>query len=252
MEKIINDHDWSGLSESFLQAKPFNHVVVDNFFVESFARNIFRDMPGYEENNDAKYDNPIERKRTIQNWTKFSKNIYKAATCLVDQEFTSHLRQLTQQPELMADFGLHGGGIHMHQAGDYLNTHLDYDIHPKLDMKRKLNIIIYLNPDWQESWGGNLGLWSHDEETGQSKDLIKSVSPMFNRAVLFDTSQNSWHGVTEGIFAPEGQYRKSLAFYYLIPTDDISNKRQKALFVPRTEQKGDQSILDFIKVRTGY
>ena len=252
MEKIVNDQNWFGLSESFLQAKPFNHVVIDNFFVDSFARTIFNDMPGYEENNDAKYDNPIEKKRTIQNWTKFPKNIYKAATFLVNQEFTGYLRQLTQQNELMADFGLHGGGIHMHQAGDYLNAHLDYDIHPKLDMKRKLNLIVYLNPNWQKSWGGNLGLWSHDEEIGQAKDLIKSVPPLFNRAILFDTSQNSWHGVTEGIFAPEGEYRKSLAFYYLIPTKDISNRRQKALFVPRTEQKGDQSVVDFIKVRSGY
>jgi hypothetical protein len=252
MEKIVNDQNWFGLSESFLQAKPFNHIVIDNFFVDSFARTIFNDMPGYEENNDAKYDNPIEKKRTIQNWTKFPKNIYKAATFLVNQEFTGYLRQLTWQNELMADFGLHGGGIHMHQTGDYLNAHLDYDIHPKLDMKRKLNLIVYLNPNWQESWGGNLGLWSHDEETGQAKDLIKSVPPLFNRAILFDTSQNSWHGVTEGIFAPEGEYRKSLAFYYLIPTKDISNRRQKALFVPRTEQKGDQSVVDFIKVRSGY
>jgi Rps23 Pro-64 3,4-dihydroxylase Tpa1-like proline 4-hydroxylase len=152
----------------------------------------------------------------------------------------------------MADFGLHGGGIHMHQAGDYLNTHLDYDIHPKLDMKRKLNLIVYLNPNWQESWGGNLGLWSHNEETEQPKDCIVSVTPLFNRAVLFDTTQNSWHGVTEGITSPEGQYRKSLAFYYLIPTDDISNKRQKALFTPRKEQSGDEKVMDFIKVRSGY
>ena len=252
MDKIINEQDWNNLSQSFLESKPFNHIVIDNFFVDSFARNIFDDMPEYEENSDAKYDNPVEKKRTVQNWTKFPKNIYKAATYLVNQEFTGYLQQLTQQKDLMPDFGLHGGGIHMHKTGDYLNTRLDYNIHPKLDMKRKLNLIVYLNPNWQESWGGNLGLWSHDEETDQPKELIKSVPPLFNRAVIFDTTQNSWHGVTEGIFAPDGEYRKSLAFYYLIPTNDMSNNRQKALFVPRQEQKGDQSILDFIKVRTGY
>jgi len=252
MEKIINDQNWSGHTKSFIEAEPFNHIVIDNFFVDSFARNIFDDMPGYDDNADAKYDNPIEKKRTIQNWTKFPKNIYKAASYLVGEEFTRSLRQLTWQSELVADFGLHGGGIHMHQAGDYLNTHLDYDIHPKLDMKRKLNLIVYLNPNWQESWGGNLGLWSHNFETDQPKDCIQSIPPLFNRAVLFDTTQNSWHGVTEGIFAPEGQYRKSLAFYYLIPTNDISNKRQKALFTPRKEQSGDEKVMDFIKVRSGY
>jgi len=252
MEKIINDRNWFDLSESFFEAKPFNHIIIDNFFVDSFARNIFADMPEYESDTDMRYDNAIEKKRATQNWAKFPKNIYKAASYLVGNEFTLNLKQLTWQNELVADFGLHGGGIHMHQTGDYLNTHLDYDIHPKMDMKRKLNLIIYLNPNWQESWGGNLSFWSHDEEKNRAKDLIKSIPPLFNRAVLFDTTQNSWHGVTEGIFAPEGQYRKSLAFYYLIPTEDISNKRQKALFVPRKEQESDEDVMKLIKVRSGY
>jgi len=249
MEKIVNDQNWFGLSESFLQAKPFNHVVIDNFFVDSFARTIFNDMPGYEENNDAKYDNPIEKKRTIQNWTKFPKNIYKAATYLVNQEFTGYLRQLTQQNELMADFGLHGGGIHMHQAGDYLNTHLDYDIHPKLDMKRKLNLIVYLNPNWQESWGGNLGLWSHNEETEQPKDCIVSVTPLFNRAVLFDTTQNSWHGLPNPISCPDGVYRKSIAAYFLCPAPAETDQRGRALFLPRQEQMNDPSVHEIIRKR---
>jgi Rps23 Pro-64 3,4-dihydroxylase Tpa1-like proline 4-hydroxylase len=250
--KIINDFDWDFLRSKFETSEPFNHVVIDNFFTDEVARNIFKDMPGYDADLDAKYDNAIEKKRTVQNWTKFSKNIYTAMTELVSQEFTKHLRYMTNEPELVADFGLHGGGIHLHQSGDYLNVHLDYDIHPKLDMKRKLNIIVYLNPNWKEEWGGNLGMWSHDNVTGQPKELIKSVAPAFNRALVFDTTQNSWHGVTEGITAPEGEYRKSLALYYLIPTTDLDNKRQKALFVPRQEQKGDKDVEDLIKTRMGY
>jgi Rps23 Pro-64 3,4-dihydroxylase Tpa1-like proline 4-hydroxylase len=250
--KLINDFDWSFLRQEFLNAKPFNHVIIDNFFTQEVALNIFKDMPGYDAEIDAKYDNAIEKKRTIQNWTKFSKNIYTAMTGLVNQEFTNHLRHLTGESDLIADFGLHGGGIHMHQAGDYLNVHLDYDIHPKLDMKRKLNIIVYLNPNWQAEWGGNLGFWSHDDKTDQPKDLIASITPLFNRAVIFDTTQNSWHGVTEGITAPRGEYRKSLALYYLIPTNDLDNKRQKALFVPRKDQKGDMDVMTLIKTRSGY
>ena len=250
--KFINEFDWDYLRYEFCRAKPFNHVVIDNFFKHDVALAIANEIPGYDGEMDAKYDNAIERKRTVQNWTKFSKNVYKVMSELVGQEFTWNLRYVTDQPELVADFGLHGGGMHLHEAGDYLNVHLDYDIHPKMDMKRKLNIIIYLNPEWQVSWRGNLGLWSHDEETNQPKELESSIIPIFNRAVLFDTTQNSWHGVTEGIFCPEGQYRKSLALYYLIPTDDLDNKRQKALFVPRQEQKGDESVEKLIKTRSGY
>ena len=249
---IINKHNWMKIREEFVDSKPFNHVVIDNFFTDEVAHNIFDGMPGYDDNIDAKYDSAIEKKRTIQNWTKFSKNVYKAMSYLVDRGFTNNLGYLIDDFGLIADYGLHGGGIHMHQSGDYLNTHLDYDIHPKLDMRRKLNLIIYLNPTWQEEWGGNIGLWSHDETTKQPKELVRSIWPKFNRAVIFDTTQNSWHGVTEGIVAPEGQYRKSLALYYLIPTTDIDNKRQRALYVPRPEQKGDDEVMNLIKTRAGY
>jgi Rps23 Pro-64 3,4-dihydroxylase Tpa1-like proline 4-hydroxylase len=250
-KKIINEKDWLSLSQLFLESKPFNYVIIDNFFVEDFAHKIYNDMSDYDETVDVKYDNSIEKKRTIQSWTKFKKNVYKALTYLVTQEFTNNLKLLSQQKELMPDYGLHGAGIHMHKSGDYLNVHVDYDIHPKLEMKRKLNLIIYMNPNWQESWGGNIGLWTHDDEMMAPKDRVVSITPVFNRAVLFDTTQNSWHGVTEGITAPEGQYRKSLALYYLIPEKDVSNKRQKALFFPREEQKGDASVEHFIKMRSG-
>ena len=250
--KLINDFDWTFLRGKFLSAKPFNHVVIDNFFKYDVAMSIVENLPGYDSEVDATYDNAIEKKRTVQNWTKFPKSVYSAMTELVSQEFTDHLRFMTGEEELVADFGLHGGGMHLHQAGDYLNVHLDYDIHPKLNMKRKLNIIIYLNPEWQVSWRGNLGLWSHDEETNQPKELESSIIPIFNRAVLFDTTQNSWHGVTEGIFCPKDQYRKSLALYYLIPTNDLDNKRQKALFAPREEQIGNSEVENLIKTRSGY
>ena len=82
--------------------------------------------------------------------------------------------------------------------------------------------------------------------------MESSIIPIFNRAVLFDTTQNSWHGVTEGIFCPKDQYRKSLALYYLIPTNDLDNKRQKALFAPREEQIGNSEVENLIKTRSGY
>ena len=255
LEPIINGLDVKKLRKEYWNSQPFHHVVIDNFWSEDFAMKIASELPNYEtEKVDAKYDNPIEKKRTIQDWVKFETNTYRAFSFLVSESFSFFISSVINEPNLVADFGLHGGGIHMHQAGDYLNAHYDYDIHPKMGMQRKINIIIYMQPDWQDEWGGNLGLWSHDPETDQPKEIIKSIVPKFNRAVIFDTTQNSWHGVTEGIFCPPGVYRKSLAAYYLIPvkpTYNVENARKKALFVPRPEQKGDKEVEQFCKTRSG-
>ena len=253
-EPITNGLFSDRLKLEYFSNGPFNHVVIDDFFIEEFAMKIVSELPDYNTDNpDASYNNSIEKKRTIQDWRKFGPATYKAFATLVGAPFTSFLAEIIGQPYLTADYGLHGGGVHMHQAGDYLNTHYDYDIHPKMDMQRKLNIIIYMQPDWKDEWGGNLGLWSHNEETNQPKELVKSIVPKFNRAVIFDTTQNSWHGVTEGIFTPPGIYRRSLAAYYLIPVDsmyDIEHARKKALFVPRLDQIGDETVEQFCKSRS--
>lgn len=247
---LINPQAWEELSKQFLSAEPFNHIVIDNFFKEDVALNIFNDMPDYDGvNADGTYDSSIEKKKLFQNWLNFPKNVYQAINYMVGQTFTDYLKQLTHQEDLQADYGLHGGGIHMHKSNDYLNVHLDYDIHPKLDMKRKLNLIIYLTPDWKEEWGGCLQLWSHDTITNQPKECIKKIVPFFNRAVIFDTTQNSWHGVLSPICPPEGIFRKSLALYYVIPTED-TNSRKRALFAPTEEQKTNEEVLNFIKKRS--
>jgi 2OG-Fe(II) oxygenase superfamily len=246
MNKIlVNGLDIDKLKSDFFSNKPFNHVIIDSFFDENFALEVARELPDYN-------NNQFDVKKTIQNWSMFPPNVYKAFNLLVGQYFTLLLREITEQPWLTPDYGLHGGGIHMHQAGDYLNTHCDYEIHPKLDMKRKLNIIVYMEPTWRSNWGGNLELWSHDPKTNRPKELVSSIMPRFNRAVIFDTTQNSWHGVTGGIFSPQGVYRKSLAAYYLIPaTDEELNAslRKKALFTPRLDQLNNSEVEEFIKKR---
>lgn len=153
--------------------------------------------------------------------------------------------------ELWPDMGLNGGGWHAHGAGGKLNTHLDYSIHPKLAMERRLNIILYINENYDAKWGGSLGLWSHDEKENQPKDLIKSVEPLFNRAVIFDTTCNSWHGLPEAITCPENEARRSLAIYYLSEPRENVSRRGKALFAPSNAQKGDVDVVELIKKRAG-
>jgi len=152
---------------------------------------------------------------------------------------------------LYADHGLHGGGWHIHGPRGNLNPHFDYSIHPKAGLQRKLNIIIYLSKEFQpNSHGGHLGLWAHDPASNQPGALIKEVEPVFNRAVIFDTTQNSWHGMSRQLLQPEGIFRKSLAIYYLCEPAEDASRMGRALFAPRGNQKSDPEVEDLIKKRS--
>ena len=159
------------------------------------------------------------------------------------------MKAFAQTDHLMLDYGLNGGGWHMHSKGGNNNVHLDYNLHPKMGMQRKLNIIVYLTKEWKKEWGGGLELWSHDKETNSPKECVKVVDNIFNRAIIFDTTQNSWHGLPKHIDCPEGVVRKSIAAYYIQPAPASTENRVRALFAPREEQKNDPAIKEFIQKR---
>jgi Rps23 Pro-64 3,4-dihydroxylase Tpa1-like proline 4-hydroxylase len=169
---------------------------------------------------------------------------------LNSDEFLRTLRSVIfKNKKLYTDVGLNGGGWHIHKKGGKLNTHLDYSLHPKLGLQRKLNIIIYLNSNWKKEWEGNLGLWSNESDK-KPGDLVKKIEPKFNRAILFDTTQNSWHGLPDALKCPNTEFRKSIAVYYLCEPPKKVNKRGKALFAPTNEQASNKAVIDLIKKRS--
>jgi hypothetical protein len=107
-----------------------------------------------------------------------------------------------------------------------------------------------MTPEWDKRWNGGLELWSHNSETNQPKQLIDTVENRFNRAVLFDTTQNAWHGLPENLTCPDGVYRKSMAVYYLTQPAVNADPRRRALFVPHGDQAHDPEVLELIKKRT--
>lgn len=238
-------------SSDYLLAKPFNHVIIDNFFENTFAHLLSEEFPKYDSSSLDEYNNLIEDKKLTNQWNSFGPCVYRAITFLCNDSFVYFLKKLDPElTELYADIGLHGGGIHMHKTSGKLNVHLDYSIHPKLLIQRKLNILIYLTKNWEESWGGSLGLYesSSDRKPG---NLIKDIQPLFNRAVIFDTTQNSWHGLPTPLKCPENITRNSLALYYLQKPDKTANSsRLKAKFAPAPWQEGDDEVLDLIDKRS--
>lgn len=232
----------------FKNNQPFDHCVVEDFFDAEVARSLEKEFLDYQNPSWFCYKNAIEDKKALNDWNLFPALTYKVFRELISPDFIKTISGEIGVP-LYADPGLHGGGWHIHATGGNLNPHYDYSIHPKVGLQRKINIIIYLSADLREEYGGHLGFWSNNPTNSQPGDLIKVLQPKFNRAVIFDTTQNSWHGMCRPLVQPEGIYRKSIAVYYLTDPPLDVDMRERALFAPRDDQKDDQEIIKLIEDR---
>lgn len=219
---------------------PYWHCVIDDFFTR--PDKLAEEFPKPDDPCWFRYDSPLEVKRTCNDWHRFPPETYKTLTWLTSDRFTHTLEVLTDE-DLCPDAGLHGGGWHQHSRGGKLNVHLDYNIHPKLHLQRRLNLIVYLTPEWQPEWGGGLGLYKN------SRKLVKTIEPRFNRAVIFDT-RGSWHGLPEPIECPENVTRNSIAVYYLTDPEEQTDNRTRALFAPTVDQQSDKAVLELISKRS--
>jgi len=228
---------------------PFDHWVIDDFVPTFLAKQLSEDFIDFDHKDWYVYSNPLEQKKSLNNWWNFPPTTYSFIEYLNSPAFIGWLSLQTGQPKLFADPGLHGAGWHIHRKGGKLNVHLDYSIHPKMDLERKFNLIHYLSPDWDQEWGGGLELWSGTHR--KAKTHVKTVDCVFNRAIVFDTTQNSWHGFPDKLTCPEGTYRKSIAMYYLtLPSTSADPDRKRAYYVPSSEQANDPEIAKLIEKRS--
>lgn len=186
------------LAEEFTSAGPFNHVVIDNFLKSEVAAVVANEFPAFDGPVWNEYHNAIEVKKAYNHWDRFPKATYQLLNFFNSAEFVAEMGSLCGD-DLYPDPGLHGGGWHSHGPGGKLNMHLDYSIHPKIGLERRLNLILYIQPAWKPEWGGALGLWEHDAARQAPGKLAKEIPCIFNRAVIFDTSQNSWHGLPDPV-----------------------------------------------------
>ena len=116
------------------------------------AKELSEGVPGYGASSWHIYKNAIENKKTLNGWNDFNALQYKVFSEFNFPEFIHHLEEIVES-ELFPDHGLHGGGLHIHGDGGNLNPHLDYSIHPKIGLQRKINIIVYLADGLSEGVG---------------------------------------------------------------------------------------------------
>jgi Rps23 Pro-64 3,4-dihydroxylase Tpa1-like proline 4-hydroxylase len=247
--KLVNDIEFNSYRADWIDAKPFSHIVVDNFLEPEILEKVTSEFPSYFDESWRIYNSPIEVKKLLNHWDKFGPTTYLLFAYLNSREFIKLIEPLVGCT-LYADPGLNGGGLHSHTAGGKLNVHLDYNIHPKLQLQRKVNLLLYVSREWLPQWGGELGLWSVNADNDGPSELVKKIEPKPNRAVLFDTTQNSWHGLPDPICCPEEVCRNSMAVYYLCEPPPNASNRGKALFSPYKEQSQIPEIIELIQLRS--
>ena len=226
-------NDYEILKESFLNASPFEHIVIDNFLDEKYANELYELFP---ESFDGwyKYENPIEFKFTYDNINCLDEKMKNFFYYLSSDKMIDIFRKITNIHDLTYDEYLHGAGLHCHPRYGKLNIHLDYEKHPFSGKERRLNVIYFLSKNWNNQWKGQNELWNKE-----ATYCVKKTDVIFNRAIIFKTNDISWHGLPETILCPKNQYRKSLAFYYLSPLKSIKNEhkyRKKAKYIITDEK----------------
>jgi hypothetical protein len=208
---IINPIDRDTLRAQVRQARPFPNFKIDNFLDEGFANCVLEAFPSYQEavKVGRSFTAVNEYKKVqVTNAALFAEPISQLNQALATPEFVDLIGYVFDIPKLLADDQLIGGGIHQTGPRGHLDVHIDFNYIEERQLHRRLNILIYFNRDWKDEWGGHIELW--DKEV---KVCYHSFAPIFNRCIVFATSEISYHGVS-AVKCPPDRVRKSFAAYY--------------------------------------
>lgn len=195
--------------QEYSQGKPFPHIVIDDFLPESLLDLILKEFPDPQKIDWKQFENSAEKKLASSSELQMGDRTRELLYQLNSSTFVSFLEELTSIDGIIPDPHFVGGGLHQIERGGYLKIHADFNRHKKLRLDRRLNLLIYLNKDWQEEYGGHFEMW----DTNMSR-CEKKILPIFNRCVIFNTTDFSFHGHPEPLTCPENRTRKSLALYY--------------------------------------
>lgn len=217
---LFDDAHLQSVAEQFKagynSADPFPHAVIDNFLPPAAAERVLHLFP----KPDAPYwfdwqkgDTTNQPKKQglghIKNLAGADPYLFSVLYAFNSYPLIHFLETLTSIDGLIGDQHYHGGGLHQILPGGILKVHADFNYLEKLKLYRKINVLLYLNKNWKEEYGGHVELWDKD-----MTHAVKKVLPIFNRCVIFNTDSLSYHGHPDPLACPEGMTRKSIAFYY--------------------------------------
>ncbi|HEV7138199.1 MAG TPA: 2OG-Fe(II) oxygenase [Steroidobacteraceae bacterium] len=217
---------------AYSTAKPYPHVVFDNFFDPALVDQVLAEFPKPSDIPWQKFDNDREIKLATAKEASFGPATRLLFYHLNSASFLDFLSRVTGIANLIPDPGFEGGGLHQIVRGGKLGVHSDFNKHGQYNLDRRLNLLLYLNKDWKEEYGGNLELWDRNMTRCEAR-----VAPLFNRVMIFGTTDFTYHGHPEPLQCPQNMTRKSMALYYFSngrPPEEISGEHS-TIFRERRE-----------------
>ena len=217
----------AGHAQTYQSGEPYHHICIDNFLPMKIIEKVRTDLDNLPESERA-FDAAEEKLKSQYNPDRmptYSRHLFQAFN---SRAFILFLEEMTGIKGLVPDPYFVGAGIHKTLNGGYLNIHADFNVHKQMRLERRLNVLIYLNPEWKEEYGGSFEVWDDD-----MTEKMASFVPTENRMVCFSTGSNTWHGNPEPVNHPDGIPRQSIALYYYTATWDDTREEHTTLFKSR-------------------
>ncbi|WP_294272787.1 2OG-Fe(II) oxygenase [uncultured Sphingomonas sp.] len=233
-----------GLSEQYASASPFPHIVLDDFFEPDRAAAAAAEIKERTVDMSAEFYGQ-HLKGGQRDLSKMGPVTASLIREMGAPGFIAWLQDLTGIGGLRADPDLFGGGVHQIRRGGFLKVHADFNWHATMQLYRRVNVLLYLNPGWQKEWGGNLELW-HTDMSGPGA----SIQPLLGRLAVFSTTDDSFHGHPDPLNCPAEVTRNSIALYYYSSTPAPGAQRSEMTnYQPRHgERFGARHLLHRLKL----
>ena len=221
MDSIFNAQGLMNHAEAYANLyqnqEPYPYIALQNILPPEWAEQVEKDFPLPNQLDFYRYDNPLEKKMAFDQVYRLPDSVKNCLYQLNSPVFLNFLEKLTGIEGLIPDPYFRGGGVHLIPKGGKLDVHVDFNIHPKLKLHRRLNVLVYLNKKWKEEWDGDLQIWEGFKDNRGDHHLLKlhdRIYPNFNTFVCFNTSEKSYHGFPNKVKRPANIARKSIALYY--------------------------------------
>lgn len=240
--RLIPPLDTARLAREFRAGTPFPHVLIEGLLDPELAAEVASAYPDFE--RAARMGRMFEalnehRKIQVTDARVFPEPVQRLNRALAAPQFIADLEAITGIEGLLYDEELAGGGMHITGARGRLDVHVDFNHLEERGLYRRLNLLLYLNPTWDPAWGGALELWDAKVRT-----MHHTFAPRLNRAVIFETSEHSYHGVAP-VTCPPDVVRKSFAVYYYTreAPPGYAGKAHTTLFKARPHERLRKYVL---------